>query len=188
MGVYISCSMCFNFLLSKVFCHTNKYLHMFLKYVFHRGLWLTLEGGLMKFLAKGATDKIVEEADEKRENLMRTFQEHLHNKYTSYAMWFLFCEQLNFASVLSMWFITNKFLKYKFLDYGPKVIMYYNVPEEEMTLQGIQYEQNQNPMCEAFPRIASCDYVRYGMGGGQEHRSAICVLGLNMINDKVQQY
>ena len=43
-------------------------------------------------------------------------------------------------------------------------------------------------MCEAFPRIAPCDYVRYGMGGGQEHRSAICVLGLNMINDKVQQY
>ena len=28
-----------------------------------------LEGGLMKFLAKGATEKIVEDADEKRERL-----------------------------------------------------------------------------------------------------------------------
>jgi hypothetical protein len=37
-----------------------------------------------------------------------------------------------------------------------------------------------------FPRIASCEYVRYGVGGVQETRSALCILGLNMINDKVQ--
>ena len=39
------------------------------KNLFFRGLWLMLEGGLMKFLAKGATEKIVEDADEKRERL-----------------------------------------------------------------------------------------------------------------------
>ena len=33
---------------------------------FFRALWLMLEGGLMKFLAKGATEKIVEDAGEKR--------------------------------------------------------------------------------------------------------------------------
>ena len=42
-----------------------------------------------------------------------------------------------------------------------------------------------NPMCEAFPRIAACEYVRYGSGGREDTRSAICILGLNMINDKV---
>ena len=41
---------------------------------FFRALWLMLEGGLMKFLAKGATEKIVEDADEKREALIKTFQ------------------------------------------------------------------------------------------------------------------
>jgi hypothetical protein len=80
-------------------------------------MWLMLEGGLMKFLAKGATDKIVEDAAEKRESLIKTFQEHLHNKYNAYAAWFLCCEQLNFTVVLSQWFVTNKFLKYKFLRY-----------------------------------------------------------------------
>ena len=40
-------------------------------------------------------------------------QEHLHNKYNAYAIWFFVCEQLNFIVVLSMWFITNKFLKYQ---------------------------------------------------------------------------
>ena len=44
-----------------------------------------------------------------------------------------------------------------------------------------------NPLCEVFPRIASCEYVRYGVGGVQETRSALCILGLNMINDKVIQ-
>jgi len=145
-----------------------------------RGLWLMLEGGLMKFLAKGATEKIVEDADEKRESLIKTFHDHLHNKYNAYAAWFLCCEQLNFTTVLCQWFITNRFLKYQFIRYGPAVIHYYNLPPEERSLT-----QGFNPMCEAFPRIASCNYVRYGTGGMQEVRSAICILGLNMINDKI---
>ena len=42
-----------------------------------------------------------------------------------------------------------------------------------------------NPMCNTFPRIASCDYWRWGSGGRQENINAICILGLNHINDKV---
>ncbi len=34
-------------------------------------------------------------------------------------------------------------------------------------------------------RIASCNFVRYGTAGRQENQNAICVLSLNMINDKV---
>ena len=146
-----------------------------------RALWLMLEGGLMKFLAKGATEKIVENAAEKRESLIKTFQEHLHNKYNAYAAWFLCCEQLNFTVVVSQWFITDKFLKNQFISYGPDVIRFYNAPEEEHNRLGAG-----NPMCDSFPRVASCNYVRYGTGGAQEERSAICILGLNMINDKVR--
>ena len=32
---------------------------------------------------------------------------------------------------------------------------------------------------------ASCDYWRWGSGGRQENINAICILGLNHINDKV---
>lgn len=39
-----------------------------------RAVWLMAEGGLMKYLAKGATTKIVEDADKKREALLKTFQ------------------------------------------------------------------------------------------------------------------
>ena len=50
-----------------------------------------------------------------------------------------------------------------------------------------QAEHGTNPMCEVFPRIAACNYVRYGSGGGQSKIEAICILGMNMINDKVCQ-
>jgi hypothetical protein len=33
--------------------------------------------------------------------------------------------------------------------------------------------------------VATCNYIRYGRGGGQEIKNAICILGLNMINDTV---
>ena len=51
---------------------------------------------------------------------------------------------------------------------------------EERKLNGIV-----DPMCEVFPKMAACRYHRYGMGGREDNRHAICILGLNMINDKV---
>ena len=39
-----------------------------------RVVWLSLEGGLMKFLVKNAREKIIEDAETKRDNLVLTFQ------------------------------------------------------------------------------------------------------------------
>ena len=54
------------------------------------------------------------------------------------------------------------------------------MPPEEQRMSMIT-----NPMCYTFPRIAACDYHRYGAGGVQENVNAICILALNIINDKV---
>ena len=43
----------------------------------------------------------------------------------------------------------------------------------------------QNPMCYVFPTIASCDYRRFGTAGKEENLNALCILALNIINDKV---
>ena len=42
-----------------------------------------------------------------------------------------------------------------------------------------------NPMCRAFPRVAACDYHRFGPGGNSAGINALCILALNIINDKV---
>jgi len=66
-----------------------------------RALWLSLEGGLMKHLAKDKTDKVVEEADEKCEHLLTTYNQQLRNKYDRYYYGFLGCEALNLIVVCS---------------------------------------------------------------------------------------
>ena len=57
---------------------------------------------------------------------------------------------------------------------------FFMLPPEER-----EHPDTFNPMCHVFPKQAACRYHRYGMGGGSDNRHAMCVLGLNMINDKV---
>jgi hypothetical protein len=47
-----------------------------------RVLWLSLEGGLMKFLVRNARGKIVEGAQEKRNQLVKTFKVCASTTYT----------------------------------------------------------------------------------------------------------
>jgi len=145
-----------------------------------RMFWLMMEGGLMKFFGKGTTTRFVEDADEKKEKLVRYFAKNIHNKYNIYFGGFIFCEFLNFAIVVITFGVTHRFLHYRFLTYGYQVWQYYLLPEEEQRMPGVK-----NPMCNTFPRIASCTYWRWGSGGAQESINAICILALNIINDKV---
>lgn len=145
-----------------------------------RVIWLMLEGGLMKFLGKGTTGRIIEDGDDKRDKMLRVFRDNLQNKYNRYAFIFFACEVLNLIVVISQFLITNIFLEYQFTWYGPTVWRYYNLPAEESAMAQIK-----NPMCEVFPRVASCTYWRYGSGGGQTQLQALCILSLNIVIDKV---
>ena len=44
-------------------------------------IWCLLLAGLMKYLGKGTTGKIIEETDEKMDRLLKTFKDNLQNKY-----------------------------------------------------------------------------------------------------------
>jgi len=145
-----------------------------------RCIWLSMEGGLMTFLVKGNQGRVIEDPQEKQKVLLKNYLEHVHNKFNKYAFCFFFCELLNILISISQVFVTNAFLNYQFLDYGYLVYHHYRLPPEER-----QLETALNPMCEVFPKVGVCNYQRYGRGGGQETKNALCVLSLNMINDKV---
>lgn len=40
-------------------------------------------------------------------------------------------------------------------------------------------------MCEAFPRVASCTFWKFGSGGEPVGHQALCIMSLNIIIDKV---
>jgi len=155
---------------------------IFLAVLFYlpRCLWLMWEGGLMKFFGKGTTTRFIEDQDEKREKLVQFFCRNIHNKYNIYFCGFIFCELLNFLIVVVQFVLTHSFLHQRYGAYGWNVYLYYMLPPEEQRFFG-----NVNPMCKVFPRVASCTYWRWGTGGTQESINAMCVLALNMINDKV---
>ena len=117
----------------------------------------------MKHLAKDKGGKVVEDAEDKCEELMNTFNQHLRNKYDRYYYCFLSCEALNVFIVLCQLVLTNNFLgkcsslsvSYRsvttggyFMTYGYDVYTFYSLPPEELLL-----EDARNPMCEAFPRV-----------------------------------
>jgi len=154
---------------------------IFMAVVFYlpRGIWLMMEGGLMKFFGKGTTTRLIEDPEEKREKLIKFFKDNIHNKYNIYYVGFVICEFLNLIVVICTIWMTNKFLNGQFMWYGFRVWTYYSLPPEE------QRGFAKNPMCKAFPRIASCTYYRFGSAGKESNINALCILSLNIINDKV---
>ena len=69
-----------------------------------RAVWLSLEGGLMKHLAKDKDSKVVEDAEEKVKTLLFTFNQHLRNKYDRYYYGFVSCE-VNIISLEFLFYI-----------------------------------------------------------------------------------
>lgn len=120
----------------------------------------------MKHLAKDKGGKVVEDAEEKCEELMFTYNQHLRNKYDRYYYCFVCCEALNLLIVLCQLLLTNSFLGGHnkilfagmqiffpggyFMTYGADVYNFYSLPPEELLL-----EDARNPMCEAFPRVGA---------------------------------
>ena len=76
--------------------------------------------------------------------------------------------------------LAARFLNYSFLGYGYGVWRYYSLPHEERRSQAfcalVVNSPNPrfldfNPMCEVFPRVASCDYKRLiSSAAPQRHR------------------
>ncbi|CAB4069994.1 inx [Lepeophtheirus salmonis] len=127
-----------------------------------RIIWLMLEGGLMSYLGKGTTGKLIEDMDQKTDALLSVFKDQLENKYNRYTFLFFFCEILNIIILISQ---CSAFIR------KPKMKVMLN--------------NEINPMCEVFPRIASCNYWKYGGAGAQMRYTALCILSLNIIIDKI---
>ena len=43
-----------------------------------------------------------------------------------------------------------------------------------------------DPMVRVFPRVAKCHFQKFGASGNVETHDAVCVLPLNIINEKVR--
>ncbi|EZA59499.1 hypothetical protein DMN91_011170 [Ooceraea biroi] len=140
-------------------------------------MWKQWEEGKIRMISegmRGATMESKAERQAKTERLVQYVIEtlHLHN---SYAAGYFFCEILNFINVIGNIFFVDTFLGGAFLTYGTDVLKFSNMNQEERS----------DPMIEVFPRVTKCTFHKFGASGTIQKLDALCVLALNILNEKI---
>jgi len=72
-------------------------------------------------------------------------------------------------------FLMDTFLGGEFFTYGTEVIR----------LMLCDQEDRVDPMIYIFPRMTKCIFYKYGVSGEVERHDALCVLPLNIVNEKI---
>lgn len=69
----------------------------------------------------------------------------------------------------------DTFLGGAFLTYGTNVVKFSNMNQEQRT----------DPMIAVFPRLTKCTFHKFGASGTIQKLDALCVLALNILNEKI---
>lgn len=72
-------------------------------------------------------------------------------------------------------FLMNRFFDGAFLTFGIQVITFLGSDEEDRI----------DPMIRVFPRMTKCTFYKYGVSGDVERHDAMCILPLNVVNEKI---
>ena len=137
-------------------------------------LWKIWEGGHMRAITMGMQIAIL--ADEERGYKKKLIIEYLHRHlkmHRIYAIKYFFCEILCLANVIGQMYLTDKFFDGQFLSFGFDV------------LQFASEQQNVDPMISVFPKMTKCTFHFYGSSGDVQKQDALCLLPLNVVNEKI---
>jgi len=142
---------------------------------FPKWLWEMWEGGLMTTIVCGLNVglRTEEENKQKKGILINYLNRHL-NLHNWYAFRYWFCEVLCLINVIFQMFVMNWFFKGDFLTYGLDVL----------TLDDDDQDDRVDNMIYVFPRVTKCTFRKFGPSGTIEKLDALCILPLNIVNEK----
>jgi len=141
-----------------------------------RYLWDSSEGGKIKMLVQGLQDPMISAQDKKGQiDTVVTYFGLNRGTHGMYALRFFGVELLNFIHVIVQIYFTDFFLGYEFTTYGTDVLAYTNEEAEDRP----------DPMKVVFPKVTKCTFHKYGPSGTVEKKDGLCVLPLNIINEKI---
>jgi len=154
-----------------------------------RKIWKSAEGGLVASFGKDAKQIVILKGDSEnqgkgglvKEDIARKYSSYFHSilhHNTGYFIQFFLCEMLNLVVVVANIYLTDFFLDGRFMKYGSQAITY---------LSHDQYSREElpNPLCTVFPTITSCTFHSVGTAAGEQKFNSLCVMSLNIINEKV---
>ncbi|CAH1990859.1 unnamed protein product [Acanthoscelides obtectus] len=151
-------------------------------------LWKKMEGGRIRYIVDGLklaafalqekelqsggkTIPSKKDKEEKIKKLREFFLKRVYiNNFWSYKL--IGIEVLNFLHVILQIYITNKFLSGNFRQLG-----------SEVWSEGL--DSSVDVLDEVFPKITKCTFHKYGPSGSIQLHDAMCVMALNIINEKI---
>lgn len=139
-------------------------------------IWKAFEQKKLDKITSGVRGKTLVGCDNR--DAVETLTNYLYETqgtHNSYAVKYIFCDLLNFVNVIGQIYFVNFFLGGVFMTYGTEVIDFMNKEDVNRT----------DPMMEVFPRVTKCTFHHYGASGTIQKKDAMCVLGLNIINEKI---
>merc|ERR1712241_1295808 len=143
-----------------------------------RIIWKHSEGGLMKELVGDITSPRMpfqtEERKEQLDRIKKYFKQDLRT-HGGYAINFFLCEILALFNIVGMIYFTDRFLGYQFTTYGWDVV----------SVASMDPDLRSDPMDAVFPKMTKCTFHRYGPSGTITRHDGLCILALNIINEKI---
>lgn len=99
------------------------------------------------------------------------FYKHIRiNK--KFARCLIFTEMLNFVNLFVQIYATNEFLGGQFYSLGTNFI-------------ADDFTGAMDVLDLVFPKVTKCDFFKYGQSGSIQKHDALCVMALNIINEKI---
>jgi len=141
-----------------------------------RYIWKMTEGGKVSMLVQDLKEPMLDD-DKKEEQIgviVKYFRQH-RGTHGMYAIRFFLAEIFNFVNVIVQMYFIDFFLGGEFTSYGTDVLNY----------TGLEHEDRPDPMAKVFPKVTKCTFHKYGTSGTVEKSDGLCVLPLNIINEKI---
>ena len=107
------------------------------------------------------------------EAFMTTFKQN-----NWYLTKFLLCETVQLLTLVGVVQMTDVFLSGMFYSLGPSSVRYFLAHDDKR-------KSMINPMCQVFPTVTSCQFPTGSLTGTVNVDHALCVLSLNIVNDKI---
>ena len=124
----------------------------------------------------GLSNPLIESSEKRRKvSLLVDYVYSNLGHHEAYAIKFFLCEILNFFNVIGNFLFMDAFLGGMFLNFGFEVARYLRENEELRT----------DPLITLFPRVTKCSFLMYGYSGTVEKHDLMCVLALNILNEKI---